>query len=48
MSQDLKYEQVLDTIKFISAANMIEIHTDDFLTYSNKEASVQVKVFPET
>ena len=47
-SQSLSSEQILDIFKFDSSAKMIEIGTDDFVTYANKEATIQLKVVSKT
>ena len=41
-SQKLNQEQISDIIILESASNVIKIGTDDFATYANQEATVQL------
>ena len=47
-SQSLSLEQILDVVKLDSAANLMEIITDDFATYANQEATLKLKVTSNT
>ena len=46
-SESLNSDQITDIFKFDSSSNTIKIHTDDFETYADKEATIQLKVVSE-
>ena len=46
-SNSLNPEQIEDIIRLDSIENIIEIGTNDFETYANKEATVQLRVVSE-
>ena len=47
-SQNLNSEQITDTVKLDSSANVVEILTDDYDTFASKEAKIQIKVDSKT